>query len=215
MYLANINNEVQQYGFAKVLQVRKEIIHLKHIFTEIFVRKTIDIEYYLNQLNMSLFSYMEFMTNKMRSIHHLSREFKVNDINDIVTYSHIKFFPVLKLLKQFNNLIVLDFDGVTTDPKFKHLYDLCVSRCSTVICSANPSITEDWFIKNNYQLPKKIYSCKGKIKKLNVLIHLNLKYDNIFYIDNEEMYLEFAWVFGIKTFHWTKNEILYYTRNTK
>lgn len=42
-YLTDIPQEYEEKGFAKVLLVRHEIIHLKHILTEIFVRKTINV----------------------------------------------------------------------------------------------------------------------------------------------------------------------------
>lgn len=44
-YLTNIPEDVSKYGINKVLLVRHEIIHIKHILTEIFVRKSINPTY--------------------------------------------------------------------------------------------------------------------------------------------------------------------------
>ena len=38
-YLTDIPQDVEKYGFCKTLAVRREVIHIKHIFTEVFVRK--------------------------------------------------------------------------------------------------------------------------------------------------------------------------------
>lgn len=37
----NIPQDVDQYGFCKTLLVRREVIHIKHIMTEIFTRNSI------------------------------------------------------------------------------------------------------------------------------------------------------------------------------
>jgi len=209
-YLTDIPTFYNDFGFSKVLAVRYDVIYIKHIFTEIFVKKTINIQKYLDDLEISLFDYMEHMTNRLRKIHHFSREYK-KDLNEIVKSSRDRFFPILELYSGLNNLIVLDFDGVVTENSFKQLYDLCLERNKTVICSANPTLTEDWFNKREYNIPNKIHSCKGKIKKIKCLIELQKKYDHIFYIDNEDMYLEFAWIFGINTFKYTNGKIEFFT----
>jgi hypothetical protein len=100
---------------------------------------------------------------------------------------------------------------VITDVPFHDLYKLCVERCNTVICSANPDIKEEYFTKRNLPLPHKIHACKGKYKKLVRLVNLNSKYDHVFYVDNEKEYLEFAWIFGIQTFLYNKKQITYFT----
>ena len=214
-YLTDIPQEISEYGFCKTLVVRYEVINIKHIFTEIFVRKTIDIQKYLKRLNLSLFEYLEYMTNIQRKIHYFDREYKA-DINEVVKNNRDKFFPTIELYKGLNNLIILDFDGVCTEYQFnKNLYPLCIERENTAICTANPTVNNEWFIKNNLELPKHIYNCKGKEKKIKALLHLNQKYDNIFYIDNEEEYLEFAWIFGIKTFIYKDKQIKQFSLNSK
>jgi hypothetical protein len=213
-YLTNIPQDIEKYGLCKTLLVRHEIIHIKHILTEIFVRKNIDIQKYLDKINWTLFNYMEYMTNRIRKVHHFSRDF-IGDINNIVKSSRDNFFPTIDLYKGLDVLIVLDFDGVVTENSFSKLYELCLERNRTVICSANPTIDNTWFEKRNYILPNKIYSCKGKIKKIIQLIELNQRNDYVFYVDNEEEYLEFAWIFGLQTYHYKNKKIQYFTLKTK
>lgn len=213
-YLTDIPQEIAKYGFCKTLAVRNAVIHWKHIFTEIFVRKTININFYLDQLDCNVLFYIEFMTNRLRKIHHFSREYRAN-LNRIVKSDRDSFFRTLQLNKGLENLIILDFDGVVTDVKFHELYKLCIERNKTVICSANPTISEEYFTKRNLPIPHKIYSCKGKVAKIKKFIKLSELYDNIFYIDNEPEYLRFAWIFGINTFQWYNNKITYFTLKTK
>jgi len=214
-YLTDIPQNIGEYGFAKTLLVRREVIHWKHIMTEVFVRKTIDIQPILGELNMTLFDYMEYMTHRLRHIHHFSREYRF-DMDSIVKTKRESFFKQIELFKGLNNLIILDFDGVVTEKSFEDLYKLCLEREKTVICSANPTIKETYFLeKRNIPLPVKINSCKGKIQKLNVILDLHKRYDNVFYIDNEEKYLKVAWLFGIQTFIYQNKKIVFYSLKTK
>ena len=170
-YLTNIPQHFEEYGFSKTLLTRRETIHIKHILTNIFVRKTIDIQKYLDVIELDLFHYMEVMTNRIRKIYNFSREYKNEDLNDIVKNPRNQgFFPSIEFYTGLNNCIVLDFDGVITALKFTDLYELCLQRCKTFVCSANPSISINWFIKHNYNIPDKIYSMKGKVKKIKQLI---------------------------------------------
>jgi len=213
-YLTNIPQEVEKYGFCKTLLVRSETINIKHIFTEIFVRKTIDIQPQLDILKMNLFDYMEYMTNRLRKIYRFDRSYE-QDLNKIVKYSRKDFFPTLELYQGLNNLIILDFDGVITKKSFIELYKLCIARCKVEICSANPQITLDYFIKRDLPLPTKINACKGKSKKLRKIIEISKKYDYVFYVDNEEEYLETAWLFGIQTFIYKNKQIKHFSLNSK
>lgn len=222
MYLTNISEELNNYGFSKVLTVRRELIHIKHIFTEIFVRKSIDIEKLLSKVDWSLFRYMEFMTNRIRKVNHFSRDYK-NNLEDIVKQDRDKFFPTIDLYKGLNVAIVLDFDGVITKKSFGELYYLCFYRTlepyipnvKLLVCSANPDVNENWFRKNKYPTPDEIYACRGKIAKMKQLAELSTKYDYVFYIDNEVEYLEWAWIIGVQTYHYTQNKIKYFTLKTK
>jgi len=213
-YLTDMPDEFSKYGLCKTLAVRREIIHIKHIFTEIFVRKTIDIEKYLSKLDMSIFGYVEVMTNRIRKVHHFSRQYS-NNLDKIVKDDRDRFFPTLELFEGLKNCIVLDFDGVTTENNFKELYELCCLRNNVHICSANPTIEEDWFRKKSMSVPDYVHSMKGKVEKIKKLIDVQKKHDYVFYVDNEIEYLEYAWVFGVQTYHWNGREIKYFTMKTK
>lgn len=213
-YLTNIPLEYRKHGFSKVLYVRKEVIHLKHIWTEIFVRKTIDLGGLLEKAGLSFWEYMEFMTNRLRRIHKVSRQYNIDP--NVINFDEVtSFFRYLNIHRGFNNVIVLDFDGVITKHNFKELYHLCISRCKVVVCSANPNITKEFFAKRGLILPSNIYSRKGSLAKIKALLEITKKHDNVFYVDNEEKYLELAWIFGIKTYIYKNNKIKYFTRNTK
>ena len=215
-YLTDIPQDYEEHGFCKVLLVRKEIVHLKHIFTEIFVRKTVNIEKVLEQLHMSLFDYMEYMTNRMRRIHKVSRSFS-HDINDVVEQDRGHFFPLIQMLNQdgIKCCVALDFDGVVSKKGFAALYDLCLLRCKTVICSANPTVDEKRFNKLGLAYPSQIYANKGKEKKLSCLRRLQQIHDFVFYVDDEDKYLEVAWCLGIHTFKFTQNKIMPFSLNSK
>jgi hypothetical protein len=211
-YLTDIPQNMENYGLCKTFIIRKEIIHIKHIFTEIFIKKNIDINKYLDYLEWSLFDYIEYMTNQLRKIHHFSREYN-NNINNIIKCNR-DFFPFIKITKGLSTLITLDFDGVVTKKSFKDLYHLCIERNRTVICSANPTIKASWFNNRYYTVPNKIYSCKGKRKKINKLIELNKRYDYIFHVDDEQEYLEFCWVLGIHPYKYEHGKIKYFSMNS-
>jgi hypothetical protein len=214
MYLTDVPRVVEEYGLCKTLAVRREVIHIKHIFTEVFVRKTIDIEPYLKVLGWTLFDYMEYMTNRLRRVHYFSRDYR-HDVNEVIKSDRDKFFPTIELYNGLNNVIALDFDGVITKNAFNELYELCVERCKTVVCTANPTVRESWFEVRNYSLPSRIYACKGKVQKIRQLIELNKKYDYVFYVDNEVEYLEYAWLMGIQTYLYQNKQIKYFSLKTK
>ena len=214
-YLTNIPQSANNYGISKVLAVRHEIIHIKHVFTEVFVRKSIDIQKYLDTLKISLFHYIEIMTNRMRKVHNFSRRYTVHCPDHIVKSDRYRFFPNIELVNGLNVTIVLDFDGVVTDNKFNKLYNKCIEVGKVQICSANPTITEEWFKKRGLPKPFKINSMKGKIAKIKRLIEIQKKYDYVFFVDNEIKYLEYAWLFGLQTYHWDGKQIKQFTLNTK
>lgn len=216
LYLTGMPQEIEKHGLCKTLLVRREMIHIKHILTEIFVRKTIDIEKYLEIIDMSLFRYMEIMTNRIRKLYKFPRSFR-HDVNNIVKHEYENsFFRNVEFCEGLNSSIVLDFDGVITSKKFRDLYLLCDKRGKKVeVCSANPTIENEWFTKKDLPLPVSIHSMKGKKQKLKRLIELSNKLEVMFFIDNEPEYLEFAWLFGIKTYHFTNGKIKYFTLNSK
>ena len=49
-YLQEIPYSAKKYGICKLLTVRAEVIHYKHIQTEIFIRKSIDVQKYLDKI---------------------------------------------------------------------------------------------------------------------------------------------------------------------
>ena len=102
-YLTGIPQEIEQYGFAKVLLVRRELLHIKHIFTELFVRKN-DLHFYIEDLH----KYMTYMTNRMRKITHFSRNYS-NNLDNIVKHESDRFFDSIKFYEGLDNVIVLDF----------------------------------------------------------------------------------------------------------
>ncbi len=210
-YLTNIPQDIEKYGFSKVLYVRYEMIHIKHIFTELFVRKTIDYDTIFNYLHIDLSDYIIYMTNKIRRIYNIRREYSCN-LNDLVKKRKRDFFPLIELYSGLNNVIILDFDGVVTKNSFKELYFLCRERCNKLfICSANPQVEFNWFVKRDYPLPDRIFSMKGKRQKIKQILEINKKYDNVFYVDDEEVYLDFTSIFGVKTFRYRKNKIKHYS----
>lgn len=218
-YLKDIPNSAKDFGLCKILAVRQESIHLKHIFTEIFVRKSIDIESMLSNLEMTIFDYMEVMTEKFRRIYHLDREFECEFEELLKQGKSHNLFEVLNTYSGLNNQVVLDFDGVVTDYYFqKEFLPRLEQLGKVVICSANSNVKRDYFEKRNLSV-ESIFSCRGKFKKIHKLIELSKLHDNVFYIDNEVEYLEYAWIFGIKTYLYNpekKNEakIRYFTRKT-
>lgn len=214
-YLTNMPQSIEKYGLCKVLIVRNEIINLKHIMTEIFIRKNISLEEtVLKKFDISHSEYIEYMVNRSRRIHKFSRQYKA-DVNEIVKSDRKSFFPALSLYSGLKNVIILDFDGVCTSNNFKELYELCVSRCKTVICSGNPTITQEFFTNRGMTLPNHIYACKGKTAKLKKLLEIQKCHDNCFYIDNEPEYLRSAWCIGVKTYLWSNNKIKNFSLNTK
>ena len=213
-YLVDIPEESKYWGLAKVLNVRRETIHLKHIMTELFIRRTIPIES-LEDIGISLDNYMEFLTTRLRNVYKFPRDYD-HSPQHVVTASRDQFFPTIELLKGHNLTIVLDFDGTITSNKFKQLYELCHERCTNVqVCTANPTVREQWFRDRDMKVPHRIHAMKGKKKKIIRLMELAKKYDYVFFVDNEPMYLDYAWLFGIHTYHFINGKIKYYTKKSR
>jgi hypothetical protein len=213
-YLQNIPPESIDSGIPKVLLVRHEIIHIKHIFTELFHRKSLDIESLLNKVDMSLLDYITYMTQRIRRIHKINRSF-YEDPNNVVSFNYKSFFPLIEMTSNFKQQIVLDYDGVITKNSFQELFKLCTERCETVVCSANPDISSDK-IKSKYSVNcGPVYSNKGKKKKLRQLLLLHSRNDFTFFVDDEEEYLKIAWVFGVKTYQYKNNKITSYSLKTR
>lgn len=209
-YLVKIPESAKDSGICKVLTVRREVIHIKHIMTEVFVRKSINIDYYLNTIGWSTFDYISYLTNRIRKIHKFSRGY-IQDLEKIVGMRYSNFFPSIEFLSGLSTLIALDFDGVVTENKFRDLYLNCLDKSKTEIFSANPNVMDEWFIKRSLPTPSKINSRKGKVSKIKALIEAAKNYDMVFYVDNEKEYLDFAFLFGIRTYQYTQGKIKYYS----
>jgi len=202
-YLTNIPQFIEKYGLCKTMMVRREMIHLKHVLTEIFVRKSIKIQDMLDYLNMDIFQYMEIITNKIRRIHHISRNYREN-MNKIIKTNSDSFTRMVNL-----------YDSLNENFHKLYIYFVKELKVKSVICSGNPTITSEWFIKNNLPLPTKIYPNKGKLKKIRKLIELSKQNDYLFYIDNETNYLEYGWIFGLKTYLWDGKKFKCFSLKTK
>ena len=212
-YLTNLPEGLEKYGLAKTFLVRREVIHIKHVQTEVFIKKTIDVSHYLDKLELSIFDYMAYLTQRLRAIHHFPRTYK-KPVPEVINSNRDQFFPLLDLHRGLKILIALDFDGTVTDMQFHELYKRMFQFGKVVIITANPTVTDEYFEKRGLPLPFRIHACKGKIKKIKTLINLVQSYDQTFYVDNETEYLDFAWLFGINTWHWDMRRIKYYTRKT-
>lgn len=205
-YLKDIPQEAETWGVCKTLLCRRETIHIKHLMTEIFVKKSIN----LDTLGIDVYNYMAFLTIRLRKIYKFDRTYNW-DIDKIINFDRQRFFPSIESLRQLQTKIILDFDGVCTDKRFHELYSLCIERCPTVICSANPTITTSYWHKRELPSPRKIFSNRGKKKKINKLIDLIAQNDFVFYVDDEIEYLDIAYVYGAITYHWDGKTIRYYT----
>lgn len=213
-YLQNIPSSANDWGVNKLIACRNATIHIKHIFTEVFARKTIDLTSMLSTLGLTLEDYMRIMTNRLRMVYHFPRVIDI-DPNELLAVSKRQFFDFKDSHVGFNNLVILDFDGVITDDKFKQLYLRIVKESNTIVVTANPEVTTARFDKLGLPYPNRIIACKGKVKKLKAIIELLKRYDYCFYIDNEIDYLKYAWIFGIITYHWDGKNIKYFTLKTE
>lgn len=212
-YLSDIPVECSEWGAAKVLLVRKESIHLKHIWTEVFVRRSVDIESLMDRIGRDVMWYMEYMINRMRRVYKFPRYFNIRP-DFVVKHRRERFFPTIELYRDLHNCIVLDFDGVTNKPAFRKLYSLCVQREKTVICTANPTVNWGWFERHEYEPPETIYARRGKRAKIIQLCEIAQRHDFTFYVDDEIEYLTYAWLLGIQTYHYINHKIQYFTLNS-
>jgi hypothetical protein len=124
-YLTNMPTDIiNQYGLSKVLLTRRETIYLKHVLKNVFMYGTEDeLKEKLDMMQFkSLFQYFTFVTDKLRSIYKLPREYQVENADDIVKRKRNSFFKMLELYKDLKPVIILDFDKTITNKKFHSLY---------------------------------------------------------------------------------------------
>lgn len=210
-YLTNIPTEIMNgYGLSKTLLTRRETIYLKHVLKNVFVYgKEEDLNKKLEVLQFkSLFQYIEFITNKLRQIYKLPREYEVDNADKIVKQKRSSFFRNLRLYEQLKPIIILDFDKTITNPKFHDLYNYIIDDYKVIINSANPQkdVIISYLEKHNLKIPNTIYANKGKRKKITKLKEIVYHYMGriIFYIDDEEEYLDYGCLLFMYCYKYTK-----------
>lgn len=211
-YLTNLPTEIcNEYGLSKVLMTRRETIHMKHVFKNLFITgNEDDLDVKLNMLNMNLFNYMQFATNRLRGIYKITRNFKPEEADFIVKDDMSSFFKTLTMFKELNPIIILDFDKTITNKNFHTAYNYMIENgYKIIINSANPvkETIINYLEKNGMKSDVEIYSNKGKQKKLlklKSLAMLNTKRP-IFYIDGEIEYLEFGCMLMMYTYEYTSS----------
>ena len=211
-YLTNMPTDViNTYGLAKTLLTRRETIYLKHVFKNVFMYGT--EEELIPKLEMmqfkSLFQYMTFITDKLRSIYKYPREFQVKDADKFVKQRRTAFIEMLEMYKGLNPVIILDFDRTITNKKFHSLYNYIIDDYRVIINSANPSLEtiEGYLQKYGLKKPHKICANKGKKKKIVNLKRLALENISkpIFYIDDEIEYLDYGCLLFMYCYQYTKS----------
>jgi len=219
-YLTNMPTDIiNTYGITKTLLTRRETIYLKHIMKNVFIygnEEELNEKIKIMQFD-SLFQYLGFLTNKLRAIYKLPRNYITNDADNIVKQCRNSFFKVLDgLYKDLKPIIILDFDKTITNKNFHSLYNYIINDYYVIINSANPQkdVIENYLIKNNLPMPRVIFANKGKQRKIVRLKSIAFKNQQrvIFYIDDEEEYLSYGMLLTMYCYKYTKDgKILNYT----
>lgn len=212
-YLTNMPTDIcNVYGLTKTLLTRRETIYLKHILKNLFIYGTEEeLNKKLKLLQFkTLFQYIGFITNKLRAIYKIPREYITDDADSIVKQRRESFFRTLDLYKELKPIIILDFDKTITNKKFHILYNYLIDEnYNIIINSANPQkdVIINYLNKNNLQIPKTIYANKGKrmkITRLKSIVTNNIG-RIIFYIDDEEEYLNYGMLLALYCYKYTKD----------
>jgi len=196
-----VEKELTQLGIPKLLFVRNETIHVKHLLKEVFVKKNQDYLKYVLKYS-DLVEYATFMTNRIRRIFKFPRIIDVlpSEINkDAYKNFYRMFFQHLR--EEFKLAVCIDFDHtITKFPEFyKFIYENIKKHPKNhrlYIVSANTKENITAFLeKHSLPKPHDILGRKkeGKIEALKMIISKN--HFTIF-IDNEKEYCEIAHVFG-------------------
>lgn len=201
-YLTGMPTDVcNKYGISKTLLTRRETIRLKHLMKTLFVYRIFSEDELNSLLDMmqfcNLMSYIEFLTNQLRGIYKITREFWADDVNNIVKEDKASMIDLLTMYKPSNPIVVIDFDRTITNKKFHTLYRwLCEEGFSIFINSANPSeeTIKEYLSKYELEYPSKIFANKGKKKKIVQLKVIASKWIERprLYIDDELEYLEYG-----------------------
>lgn len=219
-YLTNIPAEASEYGLDKVLAVRSESIHLKHIFTEIFDRKTIDLGAMLSVIGINVYDYMNTMTNRFRKIYHFSRDYQVSNYTFLTKDFSNNVFEQLDIYRGLNNVLVVNFEGVVDDYNFQQMFwsSLFANATKVIVITKNRKLDEQYFIDKQLKIPEILYR-KEEEQKIRSLISMATEYDNLFFIDTNKEYLDYAWIYGWKTYQFVpekkkEKKIHHYTLKT-
>lgn len=214
-YLTGMPTDVcNKYGLSKTLLTRRETIRLKHLMKNLFVYRIFSEDELRNLLDTMQFkgilSYMEFLTNQLRGIYKITREFQTDNADSIVKEDRSSMIDLLMMYKSANPIVVLDFDHTITNKKFHTLYRwLCEEGFSIFINSANPSedTVRNYLSKNSLELPSKIFANKGKKKKIVQLKVIASKWIERprFYIDDELEYLGYGNLLFYQCYQYTSN----------
>ncbi|WP_448377754.1 HAD family hydrolase [Fervidobacterium sp.] len=198
---SDVEKELIFLGIPKLLFVRNEIIHVKHLLKEVFVKK--NKSYLKHVLKYSdLVAYANFMTNRIRKILKFPRIINVRP-SEINKDAYKNFYRMLSqhLKEEFKLSICIDFDHTIT--KFPEFYRFVHEQIKKYpknhrlyIISANNKESITGFIeKHKLPRPNDILGQKkdGKVEALKKIIknsHFTI------FVDNEREYCEIAHVFG-------------------
>jgi hypothetical protein len=215
-YLTNIpTNICNKYGLTKTLLTRRETIYFKHIMKNLFIYgNEEELNEKLQMLQFkSLFQYIGFLTNKLRAIYKIPREYYFEDIDKIVKQRRESFFKMLELYRDLNPIIILDFDRTITNKKLHPLYNYIINDFNVIINSANPQkdIIEKYLDRYKLKRPNAIYANKGKQKKIVRLKSIVTNNQNriIFYIDDEEEYLDYGVLLTMYCYKYSRDGKIY------
>lgn len=214
-YLTGMPTELcNKHGLSKTLLTRRETIRLKHLMKSLFVYQIFSEEELAGYLDMmqfrGLMSYITFLTNQLRGIYKVTREFAFDDADEIVKVDKDSMIDLLRVYKAASPIVVLDFDRTITNKKFHSLYRwLCEEGFSIFINSANPmeSVILSYLEKWDLPKPQRIYANKGKKKKIVKLKVIADKFIERprFYIDDELEYLKYGNMLFFQCYQYTGN----------
>ncbi len=201
-YLTDMPTDIcNKYGLSKTLLTRRETIRLKHLMKSLFVyriftEEQLDLLFKTMQFK-GLMSYIEFLSNQLRGIYKITREFEATDADDIVKEDKASMIDLLRMYKTANPIVVIDFDRTITNKHFHTLYRwLCEEGFTIFINSANPSeeTIRSYLVKYELKMPSRIYANKGRVKKIVQLKVIASKWIERprFCIDDELDYLMYG-----------------------
>lgn len=215
MYLTGMPTDIcNRYGISKTLLTRRETIRLKHLMKNLFVYQIFDEDELYEYLGMmqfkGLMQYITFLTNQLRGIYKITRDFYAEDADEIVKADKDSMIDLLRMYKSASPIVVMDFDRTITNKKFHSLYRwLSEEGFSIIINSANPlrSVIIGYLEKWGLPKPQRIYANSGKKKKIVQLKVIADKHIDRprFYIDDELEYLKYGNLLFYHCYQYTRN----------